>query len=631
MAGKSKRPKPGTTRSTGEEARTACTRGEQLHKQNQLAEAINAFRRAVRLEPGLLEAHFGLGAALADDGQLPAAAASFEQTLRLKPDDFEASFQLAVVYARLGAPGRAAATFQQTLAIRHDHTGAHLELGNLLMAQGDWQRAAGCYRQALAIAPELATAHFRLGYILQQQGRLPEAREHYLRVVALDAGSAAARANLGLICKIEDRVEEAIRWYREALAVTPDEPVILCNLAMAFEQQGVHGEAEVLYRRALALSPGDAEAVAGLASLHEKRREYAAAGTLLAPLADGRTANLRVAIVWGIVCERLGQSERALDVLAGVLARTGPPQDRALLLFRLANLYDALGRYDEAFEHLRQAHALEPITFDPTAWVGTIDAIIQAFSAERLARLPRSGLATERPVFIVGMPRSGTSLVEQILSRHSNIHAAGELVDLFMFATAVENYPAGVLELAPEALHTLARRYLDRLEQLSPSALRVTDKLPQNYLHLGFIALLFPGARIIHCLRDPLDTCLSCHFQNFGLRHPYSGDLAHLGFYYRQYERLMAHWRSVLPLPMLEVSYEALVADPQTISRALVAFCGLEWEESCLRFWESERFVNTASYDQVRRPVYDSSVGRTRHYAAHLGPLRAALEDGENR
>jgi len=258
--------------------------------------------------------------------------------------------------------------------------------------------------------------------------------------------------------------------------------------------------------------------------------------------------------------------------------------------------------------------------------------VIATFGAEFFARTDRAGSQSELPVFIVGMPRSGTTLVEQILASHPMVHGAGEL-DYMRRIMQTLPERLGVQRPIPECAanidtalaERIAEEHLQHLREHSASALRITDKTPSNFLRLGLIALLFPKARIIHCQRDPLDTCLSCYFLRFGQGQAFAYDLDDLGRYYRDCARLMEHWRRVLPSPLLEVPYEALVADQEGWSRRLIAFLGLDWDDRCLAFYRSERQVKTASVWQVRQPVYASSIGRWRRYAKHLGPLFAAL------
>jgi hypothetical protein len=301
--------------------------------------------------------------------------------------------------------------------------------------------------------------------------------------------------------------------------------------------------------------------------------------------------------------------------------------------FRLADQYDRLGEYDRAFELYDRANRLFPGRFDPSLHGQAVDRMIASWTPERVGTLPESGVRDELPVFIVGMPRTGTSLVEQILACHPRVHGAGEL----------QIIPAACGQLAPSkglhepmiddpgvltrpALERHARLQLGMLRKLGGRADRVTDKLPTNFLHLGLISRLHPRARVIHCVRDPLDTCLSCYFQWFRSGLPWAYRPEWLGSYYRTYRRLMGHWKRALPeLPILDVVYEDLVEDQEAWTRRIVEFVGLEWDDHCLRFHESRRISSTLSNEQVRRPMYRSSIGRHRHYADHLDPFRRAL------
>jgi tetratricopeptide (TPR) repeat protein len=315
------------------------------------------------------------------------------------------------------------------------------------------------------------------------------------------------------------------------------------------------------------------------------------------------------------------------------------PRNAATLHFALALLLEKRGAEEDAFEHYRQANALKHRllheagrAFDPDRHDRAIDQLIAAYSPAFFQRVRGFGLDTELPVFIVGMPRSGTTLVEQILSRHPSVFAAGELTkggqlaeELPIRLGTAEGYPRCLDRLDQPTAQSIAEDVRQRLARRGGPAARVTDKGPLNYLHLGLLATLFPRARVIHCRRDPRDVCVSCYFQYFQDEADFTWDLSDLGRYYRAYERLMEHWRRVLPAQPLDVVYEELVTDPEPVIRRLVAFCGLPWDDRCLASHESRRPVQTLSKLQVRRPIYTTSVGRWRRFEKHLGPLLEAL------
>ena len=318
-------------------------------------------------------------------------------------------------------------------------------------------------------------------------------------------------------------------------------------------------------------------------------------------------------------------------------SKTAPlkPNERVSLGYAAGAIAENAGDYDDAFAHFAEAKRFSGSRFDPASQKEVFATLKRVFSEEFLEERKSWGDKSPRPVFIVGMPRSGTTLTEQILARHPEMAAGGELGDLGAIASSLgfRAVDAGAFakrlpKLTMKETKELARRYLAVLDRVSLPAARVTDKMPHNFQHLGLVALLFPNARIIHCRREPLDTCVSCYTTQLRAHiHGYASDLSTLGGYYREYAGLMQHWRRVLPLPVYELDYERLIEDPETESRRIVEFVGLSWDPACLAPQESGLPVNTQSRTQVRQPIYGSSVGRWRRYEKHLGPLKAALGD----
>jgi tetratricopeptide (TPR) repeat protein len=316
-------------------------------------------------------------------------------------------------------------------------------------------------------------------------------------------------------------------------------------------------------------------------------------------------------------------------------------QQAIALHFALGKCHDDVGDYGEAFAHFAEANRRMRATlrYDASKTARQFEAVRHFFTAEKFRQLRPAqpdDANVELPVFVLGMPRSGTTLVEQILSSHPKVHGAGELRELLSICqqpTAAlpggnaAAYPDNLAQATPQTLAIWGADYLNRLRRLAPDARRITDKMPTNFFALGLIHLMLPGARIVHVRRDPLDTCLSNFFHNFNTRQEYTYDLRELGHYYTEYEKLMEHWRSVLPADsFIEVQYEDIVADLEGQARRLLDYCGLDWSDACLDFHRNTRDVRTASVMQVRQPLYRNSVQRWRNYAAFLGPLREALE-----
>jgi tetratricopeptide (TPR) repeat protein len=320
-----------------------------------------------------------------------------------------------------------------------------------------------------------------------------------------------------------------------------------------------------------------------------------------------------------------------LKAIESVAADRLPPPERVAHHFALAKAYDDLGDYARAFAELAKGNGEKRrfSHYNIAADLARFEAIAAAFSADFLASHRGLGASSDVPVFVIGMPRSGTSLVEQILASHPEIFGAGERDILPAFINggrAGREFPAGIGDLDGAAWTRLGEDYVQSLRALAPQAARITDKLPLNFHLVGLIRIAMPNARIVHVSRDPLDTCFSCFSVLFEDDLDFTCDLADLARYYNGYRRLMAHWRAVLPPgAMLEVQYEDLVSDLDGQARRLIDFCGVAWNQRCLRFHETNRPVQTASALQVRQPLYASSIGRASHYAPWLEPLRRLL------
>jgi tetratricopeptide (TPR) repeat protein len=337
-----------------------------------------------------------------------------------------------------------------------------------------------------------------------------------------------------------------------------------------------------------------------------------------------------IAVQCGDTAEKAAAAT-ALEKLAAHEAAI-PPDGRSMLHFLLGRLYGDEKRYAESFAHYRQANAIKRglVAYDEAREFKRMRAIAEVFPTERLQEASGSGVPCETPIFVVGMPRSGTSLIEQILASHPCVYGAGELdllPDFVRDGRAGADFPEGFAALAPESLRALGERYAAELTALAPTARRIVDKMPYNFLYVGLIRSIVPRAHIVHVLRDPLDTCFSCYALQFAGDIGFAYDLAELGRYYKAYAALMGHWRQVLPEgAMLEVRYETLVEDFEHEARRIVEYCGLAWDARCLKFYQSSHIVGTASAAEVRRPINRKGIGRAAPYAPWLPPLRAALE-----
>jgi tetratricopeptide (TPR) repeat protein len=510
--------------------------------------------------------------------------------------------------------------------------GQHYEAATVLHRQNRLAEAERHYLATLQDYPRHPGAMHGLGLICIQSRRFEEAEEFLRRAAAAAPQDAAIRNDLGNVCLTLGRYEEAAYRFEEALAARPDYAAALMGLGDALSILGRPAEAQRAFERLLVIDPKYSAAHFGIGTIMNQLGRFADArraferALALSPKSPAYHRALAETA-------RFAENDPRLAALEE-LARdedTLPEDQKVELNFALAKAYDDLKRYGAAFERLQKGNAIKRrlVPYDEALVMELFREIAAAFTPAVIHAKRGAGHPSEVPVFIVGMPRSGTTLVEQILASHRSVFGAGELLyvqDLITSGTAGEEYPSGVASLANDALRQFGGFYSVRVGALAPQAKRIIDKLPANFRHLGLIHLALPNARIIHMRRDPVDTCFSCYSKLFlsGLNYTY--DLGELGHYYKAYERLMAHWRAVLPQgAMLEVQYETLAENFAEEARRLVEFCGLEWDERCLKFHESKRAVRTLSEFQVRQPLFKSSIGRWRPYEKWLQPLLDAL------
>ncbi|HEY1785723.1 MAG TPA: tetratricopeptide repeat protein, partial [Pirellulales bacterium] len=554
----------------------------------QLAEAAAAYRQVLALRPDLAGAHYDLGNVLLRQGKLGEAAQRYEDALDLEPKFYPAHNELGCIFQVQGKLDEAVASFEQALAFKPDYAEARNNLGNALKTQGKFDQAAAQFERALALKPGLLQALINLGAVLHRQGKLDQAAARLEQAIALEPDYAEAHHNLGNVLKDQGRLEQAIASFRRTIELRPDFAEAYNNLGSALKDQGKLDEAAACYEQALARQPDLAEAYYNRTDL----KTFRAGDADLAAL-------------------------EALAANPGNL----PPDKMLFVHFALGKAFEDVGDHRRAMEHFLQGNALKRRTFDynEAAYNRDSQRIPQVFNAQLLDRFPAAGDPSQVPIFVLGMPRSGSTLVEQIVASHPQVHAAGELKNLDQVVRGATNSAGQPISLATwidsldaASLQRMGQAYLSSLPALPAGKTRITDKLPGNFLRIGLIRLILPGARIIHTMRDPADTCLSC-FSRLFTDMPFCYDLGELGRYYCRYFELMAYWRSVLPAgAMLDVAYEDLVDNFEEQARRLIDFCGLPWDDRCLSFHETNRPITTSSNVQVRRPLYRSSVQRWR-------------------
>jgi tetratricopeptide (TPR) repeat protein len=468
------------------------------------------------------------------------------------------------------------------------------------------------------------------GVALFQAGRFREALAQFETALALLPADVDLRYNLACSAWACSEIQRTRAELGRILQVNPAYAKAHDALARLLNESRELQAADLHSATAVQLSPTDPEfALTRAVILSSLGRPSEAWDAIRPALTSPLTAD-RAAALCARIAPRIKKETEAASIVDETLQRPpGPVRFRRQLHFAAAALSDRMGRYDQAFSHAASAHSIQTRPYDAAARDREFHLRISHWTGPRVAALARATHGSARPVFILGMPRSGTSLVEQILACHPRVHAAGELDAMNQTAKALDAlgnpYPRALESLTPQSANQIASVYLNFISTLDASAPYVTDKMPLNFIYLDLIAVLFPDCHVIHCTRDPMDTCLSCYMTEFEPPYPFAEDLHNLGSFYNHYRALMAHWHSVLPVKMLEVNYENVVADVEGQTRRLLGFLGLEWDDRCLRFHESPREVKTASRDQVRRPIYASSVGRWKHYEKYLAPLLSSL------
>ncbi|MGO9112448.1 MAG: tetratricopeptide repeat protein [Thermoguttaceae bacterium] len=613
--------------------------GEAYRALRRISEAVACYHLALNLKPDFAEAHSNLGIALRDQGKLDEAITCWRRALELKPGFADVHNSLGNALKGQGKLDEAIACYRRALELKPDFTEAHINLGNALRDQGKLDEAVACYRRTLQFKPDFAAAHSNLGVALMEQGQLDEALACYRRALELKPDFAEAHINLGNALREQGRLDEALVFYHRALDLKPDYAEAHVNLGNALNDQGTLDEALACYRRALDLKPDYAAAHSSLGgALEEKGDLHGAEDSFRSALRH----NTRFAFAHYKLANLLGGVLPASDLAAQcrLLEEMKLTDAQQLLLhFGLAKVLDARGEYAEAAEHLVRGNALQLSQwrkrgkeYDPKEHESFVTQMIMVCTPDFFARVRGFGLETELPVFVVGLPRSGTTLIEQILASHSRVFGAGEikLVRDTMAALGGQGAASieGLRQLNREMAQRLASRHLERLRALDPAAIRIVNKMPENYLSLGLLASLFPRAKFIHCRRDLRDVAVSCWMTHFR-EVRWANDQQHIVSRFCEYQRMMEHWRKVLPVPLLEVDYEKIVADLEGVARRLVGWCGLEWEPRCLEFYRAERPVVTASAVQVRQPLFKTSVGRWKNYEQSLATLLGALPGGQ--
>ena len=652
---------------------TLFDRAVMLHQAGNLTEARNSYEQILQKSPRDVNALNFMGVADIQMGDFQRSTYAFKRAIALKPDFGEAYNNLGVALKELKRNDEAIACCEKALSINPDYAEAHYNHAVVLNAINKKEEAVHGYQKAISINPNYIEAHNNLGIVLNDLGRVEEAAVHYQKALSIDPDFPFAHCNMGGIHLLREEANLALASFKRALELRPEYTEALVGLSKTFlalerfqdarssalranqlepDNVAVHAMlgkihtelaesdlAESRFSRALSLDPLCEEALLGLAHLSLENGQMEKARELFGRAIE-KNSNILPARAQLAQAQKVTAADENFMALQAIEKQLDDyPAALAIALhYALGKCYDDIGDHAKAFPHFLAGGRLkrETLTYDQAAVEKQFSDVMQILDQDTVNRLRGGGDPSPAPIFVLGMPRSGTTLTEQIIASHPDVHGAGELSDLFRVARRKDAqtgkllaFPNNLRSLDQGTLAIWGAEYLAALKRHAPDALRITDKMPANFMAIGLIHVMLPNAKIIHVKRNPVDTCLSCFTRLF--KNNYQGftyDLAELGRYYVNYARIMDHWRNVLPSnAFMEVQYEEIVADQETQAQRLIEYCGLEWNEACLSFYKTRRTVRTASLTQVHQPIYTSSIERWRPYESFLEPLLGALGD----
>ena len=576
----------------------------ELHKHGEFAKAEKLYREILRYMPALADIHNSRGVALAAMQRFKEALEAFRRANALAPEKVNFRFNLANALKDLGMSIEAKQQYQAILKSDPNFIPAHVQLGLMYKEEKNWHSVIEHFYHVCELKPDMLDASVELGLALLQEGRYEYAVEVFQRAFQLSPTCQIALLGIGDAYLTLNQAARAIEWFQKAIELSAQSSFAKIKKGRALQQLGRHSEAVMLYQDMIQQAPNDLPAYLELANAIK--------------LSDGD-------IVLVKQVESLIEKENLST------------NERVIALFALGKMYDDIGLVDKAFHAFQCGNQIQDELLEayiPENYHKEITAAISIFNMDFFTDHIGIGCESDQPVFIVGLPRSGTTLTEQILASHPEVIGAGEVPFWHVATVALpieldtkSPYPECAGLLNKDAATRIAQAYLNKLAQFAgnPEAERIIDKFPQNYLFLGLIATIFPKAKIIHIKRDAMDVCFSLYCQLFEAGHNYAYDLGKIGHQYKEYERIMQHWREVLPIKMLEISYENLVSDQERVTRQMIDYIGLSWNERCLEPEKSENIIRTASIWQARQPVYKTSVARWKKYEKYLGSLKEEL------
>jgi len=609
---------------------------EVLRQLKQREQAIAAGERATSLDPNMAMAHSNLGIAYFDCKDYDQTEVCQQRALDIEPNFAPSLNNLGSVWRERGDHDKALDYYRRAAAANPHYLEPLNNLGALLLEEDRIPEAIEALKQALTLAPNYPESICNMGGVHLAQEENEQALAHYQRALSLRPVYVEAQMGLAKTLQALENLEEAERAARQAIDFDTANPKAQALLAGIHTEMAQPALAEAEYERALQLKPDSGDALLGLGHLCTENGQLARARELFLRALAGKPDDI-AARIHLVQNDKVSADDEHFAALRAEEKKMAEFSDkrRLSLHFALGKCYDDTKDYDQAFPHYLAGCRIKRarLGYDPAAAARQFVELQKIFSKDFIDRLRGSGDPSAMPIFVLGMPRSGTTLTEQILASHPDVFGAGELPDLLRIAHRkthpdTTSFPDNLRYLDSATLNAWGAEYVAAVQARAPQAKHITDKMPANFFAVPLIHLMLPNAKIIHVNRNPVDTCVSCFTRLFHRKQEHTYDLAELGRYYADYARLMNHWRTVLPAgAFYDVQYEDIVADQESEARKLLEYCGLEWNDACLDFHQTQRQIRTASVVQVRQPIYTTSVERWRKYEKFLGPLLEELGD----
>ncbi|MBT3785715.1 tetratricopeptide repeat protein [bacterium] len=588
--------------------------------------------KALQVNPSSASIWYNLANAQRELDRIDDSIQSLRKTIHLDPSHSEAWDHLCALELRRGFPDEAEEAGREATKLGPHNPSCWNNLGNVLHEKGEMREAISCFCQALERNPKFTGALNNLGVCYLESGKLNEAYGLLQKSIALDPSNAESYSNLGSVVRLLGDGPGSLDHLEKALSLDPSNLTICNNLALSLKAVERIPEAIEVLSHLLSLSPDYPEARMNLAAMLVDMGRQSEAISHYDSISQDYPELCEAYRLRGLLTKWSPENDGLQRMLELLKSTSLPALQRLHLHFALGKAYDDLGEIENSFYHYEEANkwVRDSNDYDPKEEEASFKRIEESFDKSFFDRVKAPGCQSELPIFILGMPRSGTSLIEQILSSHREVFGGGERTDLsfvlfgpnspLSFATEI-----GVDTTGESRFEMLGQEYYERVLPYAQGLSHITDKMPQNFRHIGLIHLILPRAPIIHCVREPMDTCFSCFTNYFSESHRYTYDQRELGEYYRLYENIMTHWDTVLPGRILKVSYEALLENPERETRRILEYCSLSWDDQCMKFYETDRAVTSMSSTQVRQPLYKAALRKWKPFEKYFQPLRDTL------